>query len=620
MHSFLTKNLILLKKKSPELHDKLQDLVPDEKFSVSLSKSGIPTMSIKGKNIINKYINSKYDPIKEAKQLIDKSFINTNSNYILLGLGLGFHLQALIKKVDPSTKIIIFEKSLSLAHLAFTHNDFSDALNHPGVSFHININPNTLQELLYEERTNIAIHGYSIINIKTLIDLEKPYYTAIKNELEQSHQKFQININTQAAFSKVFYKNIFNNVKQMIESPGINLFKDKFSGKPALIVSAGPSLDKNIGMITSVRNNIIVITVATALKPLLQNDIIPDFVVAVDPNANTLQSFHIEKIPKDMWLIFDPCIPSTICSLFNGRRIMIDSSIPLAKWITDHSETKGSLDNVYSVAHAAFYLSRFMGCAPTILVGQDLSFDRYRMHCKDTFYNQKHEDNINSDNTLGLIEYNNYKKYSGSIIPTLNIFDNNLNTTKAMETYKYQFKNNTNQGSKILNATEGGVDIPGTENISLKEALNKYCRKNIASIKNSVMSSIKIPNKNSLLKNSVTKQKLKFKNLTRKLDSIKKDNQLLEIKLIDKNKFVVEMEKFYKDMISDTDSINLIQGYGYLAFIQWNQSTRKLNNSINDLTANNINQKKFSRDYEFFHTVSDSINFLCDEFEKLESP
>jgi len=620
MHSFLNKNLILLKKKSPKLHDKLQNLVPDKKFSISLSKSGFPTISIKGKDKINKYINSKYNPVKEAKQLIEKSFINKNSIYILLGLGLGFHLQTLIKKVDLSAKIIIFEKSLSLARLAFTHNDFSDALNHPGVTFHINIDPSALQDLIYEERTNIAIHGYSIINIKTLIDLEKPYYTAIKNKLEQSHQKFQININTQAAFSKIFYKNIFDNIKLIIKSPGIKLFKEKFSGKPSVVVSAGPSLDKNIGIIKSVRKNIIVITVATALKPLLQSGVKPDFVVAVDPHADTLQSFHIEKIPEDMWLIFVPCIPSSICSLFNKKRIMIDSSIPLAKWITDKSETKGSLDNVYSVAHSAFYLSRYMGCEPIILVGQDLSFDRYRMHCKATFYNQKHEDNIHSDTTLGLVEYNNYKKYSGSITSTLNIFDNNSNTTKAMETYKYQFINNINKGSKILNATEGGVDIPGTENISLKEALNKFCKKNVASSTSSVMKSIKMPNKDSLLKGSVIKQIKNFKNLIRKLEHIKKDNQLLEIKLIDKNKFITDMEKFYKDMIVDTDSITLIQGYDYLAFIQWNQSTQKLNNSINDLTTDNINQKKFSRDYAFFYTVSDSINFLCDEFEKLESP
>ena len=82
MLSFLNKNLILLKKKSPILHDKLQNLVPDKKFSISLSKSGFPTISIKGKDKINKYINSKYNPVKEAKQLIEKSFINKKNQKI----------------------------------------------------------------------------------------------------------------------------------------------------------------------------------------------------------------------------------------------------------------------------------------------------------------------------------------------------------------------------------------------------------------------------------------------------------------------------------------------------------------------------------------------------------
>ena len=133
------------------------------------------------------------------------------------------------------------------------------------------------------------------------------------------------------------------------------------------------------------------------------------------------------------------------------------------------------------------------------------------------------------------------------------------------------------------------------------------------------MNTIKKSDKNHSLKESIKKQKLNFKNLIRKLDNIKKDNQLLEIKLIDKNKFVLEMEKFYKDMISDTNTISLIQGYDYLAFIQWNQNTRKINNSISQLKDDSINQKKFSRDYGFFYTVSDSINFLCNEFEKLEN-
>ena len=80
---------------------------------------------------------------------------------------------------------------------------------------------------------------------------------------------------------------------------------------------------------------------ATALKPLLRNGIKPDFVIAIDPNEDTIRSFDIKTIPEELWLIYDPCIPAEICSLFNKRKIMMESKIELAKWITDHTEKKG---------------------------------------------------------------------------------------------------------------------------------------------------------------------------------------------------------------------------------------------------------------------------------------
>ena len=165
------------------------------------------------------------------------------------------------------------------------------------------------------------------------------------------------------------------------------------------MVSAGPSLDKNIGIIKSARNQILVITVATALKPLLRNNIEPDFVIAIDSNEESIQSFNIEMVPEGLWLIYDPCIPFSVCSLFKTRKIVMESNIELAKWITDHSEKKGILENTSSVAHSAFHLARYMGCEPIILVGQDLSFEGNRMHCTDSFYSQLNQDSIGTDRT-----------------------------------------------------------------------------------------------------------------------------------------------------------------------------------------------------------------------------
>ena len=36
------------------------------------------------------------------------------------------------------------------------------------------------------------------------------------------------------------------------------------------------------------------------------------------------------------------------------------------------------------------------------------------------------------------------------------------------------------------------------------------------------------------------------------------------------------MKKFYKELISDTTTLHLIQGYDYLGFIEWNQRNREV--------------------------------------------
>ena len=60
--------------------------------------------------------------------------------------------------------------------LALSQNDFSDVLSNPAVSFHIDIDPNNIEQILYEDRTNLAIHSYTLISLKSLVELDKDYY------------------------------------------------------------------------------------------------------------------------------------------------------------------------------------------------------------------------------------------------------------------------------------------------------------------------------------------------------------------------------------------------------------------------------------------------------------
>ena len=619
MRDFLKDNLKTLSHKSPELCSLIKNAPNDNQYNITTSKSGIASLSRISPDGTKKSLHSKYDPKQEAAQFIDSIYSDESSNYILIGLGLGYHLNDLHKRVSSQDRIIIFEKNPTLVRLAFSLNNFSETLSNPGVSIHINPDPSKIEQILYEDRTNLAIHGYTPIDLKPLVNLERDYYKLINLAIKQAHQKFKLDINTQAAYSQKFYKNIFNNGLAITKSPGIVATKDIFPSIPIIIVSAGPSLDKNIGLIKSVREQILVITVATALKPLLRNGIKPDFVISIDPNEDTIQSFDIKGIPDDLWLIYDPCIPPEICSLFNKRKIMMDSKIELAKWITDNSEKKGTLGNISSVAHAAYYLAQHMGCAPIILVGQDLSFEGHRMHCTDSFYNQANQDNIGADRTLGVLEYNKYRGYTQSITPTVDIFDHKSKTTKAMEIYRHQLIKEINETGRILNATEGGVNIPGAINISLKEAIIKHCQKNKLPIVNNYLKKIKLPTKNTSLLDSIRKQLVKFDKIKNSVKKIE-DNYLVDNKKsIDERKFVLEMEYFYVDLLKDKTTTAIMQGYDFMSFVEWNQQTKRINNTANKPLANDHIQKKNLRDRVFIIRLSKTIDFLTHGFKSLEN-
>jgi len=619
MRDFLKDNLKILSHKSPELCSLIKNAPIDKQYKITTSKSGIASLSRISPDGPKKYLHSKYDPIQEATQFIDTVYSDESSNYILFGLGLGYHLNDLHKRVSPKDRIIIFEKNPTLVRLALSQNNFSEVLSNPKVSIYIDTDPGKIEQILYEDLTSLAIHGYTPIHLIPLVNLEKNHYKLINLAIEQAHQKFKLDINTQAAFSQKFYKNIFNNGLAITESPGIVATKDIFPSIPILIVSAGPSLDKNIGLIKSVIEKILIITVATALKPLLRNGIKPDFVISIDPNEDTIKSFDIKTIPEDLWLIYDPCIPPEICSLFNQRKIMVESKIELAKWITDNSEKKGSLGSISSVANAAFYLARHMGCAPIILVGQDLSFEGHRMHCTDSFYNQANQDNIDADRTLGVLEYNKYRGYNQSITPTVDIFDHKSKTTKAMETYRHQLKKEINETGRILNATEGGVSIPGAINISLKEAIIKHCQKNKLPIVNHYLKKIKLPTKNTSLLDSIRKQLVKFDKIKNSIKKIEDNYQSDNKKLIEEREFALEMESFYVDLLKDKTTVAIMQGYDYIGFVEWNQKTKRINNLASKSSKIDSIQKKNLRDRVFIARLSKAIDFLTHGFEKLEN-
>ena len=68
---------------------------------------------------------------------------------------------------------------------------------------------------------------------------------------------------------------------------------------PAIVVAAGPSLNKNIDELKRAKGKAFIIAVDTAIKPLLKKGIIPDMFAIVDGKKpiELVQNEEVKKIP-----------------------------------------------------------------------------------------------------------------------------------------------------------------------------------------------------------------------------------------------------------------------------------------------------------------------------------
>lgn len=162
-----------------------------------------------------------------------------------------------------------------------------------------------------------------------------------------------------------------------------------FPGVPALVVAAGPSLDKNLSDIVSLRDRALVMAVDTALRPLLSAGVQPDLVVAVDPSeANALHLTDLPPCPETCFVAEGSIDPEAL-KRFAGRtfffRVADHHPWP---WLRTQGLDRQPLRAWGSVLTTAFDLALRMGCGPIVFAGADLSYTDDRPYARGTSYEE----------------------------------------------------------------------------------------------------------------------------------------------------------------------------------------------------------------------------------------
>jgi len=615
-----SENLVRLEKTHPRLAQKVRSFQPTGKYSAPASQAGSSFLVRNFPDGTKRTLLSSYDPVQEAVRFVGAQSAAPSLNFLVLGFGLGYHVLELARRIPDASQVVVIESDLEVFYLALANIDLSSVMDRPGMHFHVGADIYPLAEALEESRTSFALNGYKVVGFKALMDLDRKYYENMLAGIVSVLFETEVDLKTKAAFSKTFYRNIIKNWKNYIVSPGVKLLEHYFPGVPAIIVSAGPSLDKNIQLLKSIGENVIIIAVATALKPLLKSGIEPDFIVTIDADESTDKCFQFISPPKNSWLVFDPCAPSSVVDRFPGRKIAVDSGVYLSQWIAKRREGKGFLGKTFSVAHTAFLFACHMGCDPVILIGQNLSFSGKRLHCADSFYDENRKDRISSVRTLEFLENERFQDFIPSLKWTHDIFGQQTHTTTALDLYRNHFRCEGSRSTAVFNATEGGLEIAGAQTVSLREVLYRYGLKIKSRKKNNLPQDFQKPEYCDDIYSSLAGQSLRFRQI---LDDLKRFKfQISGLSHGDgrgKRELVRQMEYFYRTLVAEPETLKLMQGYLYSDFIEWNRRSGEIALKEKECREDEIIEEKFQRDVKFLDVLEDAADFLAMAFNNMAS-
>ncbi len=465
-------NISLLEKRQPELARLLRGL-ECRKVKIFNSGCGLPTASYENAGSAVA-LHSRYDPIREATQRLKSQSYAGADYFILLGYGLGYLLDALAGQVPgDASHFFIVESDLEILRAALEARDLSGILSLPQIHFAWPPSGPELAEQWQKFFNPVEAQQSTFLTHLPSVSLNSDLFRSAA-EIIQS-QTFQIftDINTLVAKSQTFLDNFVQNLSRAASAPGIISYAARFPKMPAVIVSAGPSLDKNIHELVGFEDRVLIISTDTALKPLLAAGIEPHFILTGDPTYANYQHLKGARSNQAILVAEATCYPESFAE-FENKTIACTFENSSLRSLSDLLGNKGTLRAWGSVATMALDFALLLRCDPVIFLGQDLAHTDGRIYCSGIHFEEEWFAGI-GDPDAWKTRMNSLRADRRTVTID-DIHGNPVESTDKLTSYWNWITKEIRNNPKVhfINATEGGILRDKVEIASLKEALYRH--------------------------------------------------------------------------------------------------------------------------------------------------
>ncbi len=548
-------------------------------------------------------LNSNYSPLREAAKWAEQYDFSKNAhiNIVMFGLGNGYFVRELLKKISDNSSIIIVEPEKEFFYKVLYEFDITDIISDSRV--HILLG--SLSEIKLFDVLQVFVYW---ANVKSLKVLEHPQYNHIYNEYYENYikviQDFIINANSEGATEENFGVDIaYNticNMKYLLDACYSSEFCDIFPDDAVgVVVAAGPSLDKNISVLKELKGKAVIMATDTALRRMYREGIEPDFVVSVDPRK-PIQYFENVGFENMTFFCHINSNPQ-VMNMHSGKKIWCSPSI-------FQTEIYKALEFEYMIPHMggsvatnAFGLCAMLGIKNIVLIGQDLAYDGEVTHAGGEV------DTSRGKEQTFYVEGNYVDKIEtrGDWLIFLKWYER---TVKELS-----------EEFNIINATEGGAKIKGTKIMTLREVADTLCCKNIDidSIINEVL----------VKENSVDKKNKMYEFFKRCCDDLKVMGKAIDKTITLCNRFErkyakyrtlnPEVTKCMQDVNKLTEKIGKMPVYLLMDNILMHKdlnSIKEIYNNDDDEYTDNMNMMKNIK--HIFELNRETLNEFSERFIK----
>ncbi len=477
--SILERNLAALARTSPIAAEQIRSASPSTEIEfIETPEGGAVSAVMNGRALA-----SKRRPLEEARRLIDTTDIKAAAVFAVMGFGVGHHAASIARKVHRSGIVICFEPDLSLLRAVFERIDHSEWMGLSNFAIVTDAQDAASVSSLVHGMEALVAMGVRIIDHPASVERLGESAKTFGDSLARVVSAVRTNVLTTMVQTETTVRNLVMNADRYLSAPGIEDLRGVLDGKPAVVVSAGPSLSRNIHELAKpgVRDRVCIVAVQTTLKPLLAAGVKPHFVVALDHHEISRRFYDgiTASDVEGVTLVVEPKANPAILDAWPGAVRM-----PRDPFLDDllgddlANPDRGAIRSGATVAHLAHYFARHLGCDPVALIGQDLGFTDGQYYAAGAAIHEVWACELNEFVTLELLEWQRIVRSRGMLRRAEDHLGRPIYTDEQMATYLAQFErsflSDTQAGLRVIDATEGGVRKAHTTPMTLNDFLREF--------------------------------------------------------------------------------------------------------------------------------------------------